>query len=134
MGQLAIWLGWLSGPVVLGGIEVVRRIHVGDQAERPAAVLALAWGWLSCLGVGLAGEGYPLRLAESFAVVPIVVLSARGLEAVCDRRVRVGSVVPATCVSCCLGGHRVLSPLFDEPWQGGVLVVCLLYTSDAADE
>ena len=125
MGQLAIWLGWLSGPVVLGGIEVVRRIHAGDQAERPAAVLALAWGGLSCLGVGLAGEGYPLRLAESFAVVPIAVLAARGLEAVCDRRVRVGSVVPATCVSCCLGGHRVLSPLFDEPWQGGVLVVVL---------
>lgn len=125
MGQLAIWLGWLSGPVVLGSIAVVRRIHAGDQAEIPSAVLALAWGGLSCLGVGLAGEGYPLRLAESFAVVPIAVLAARGLEAVCDRRVRVGSVVPATCVSCCLGGHRVLSPLFDEPWQGGVLVVVL---------
>ena len=125
MGQLAIWLGWLSGPVVLGSIEVVRRIHAGDQAERPAAVLALAWGGLSCLGVGLAGEGYPLRLAESFAAVPIAVLAARGLEAVCDRRVRVGSVVAATCVSCCLGGHRVLSPLFDEPWLGGVLVAVL---------
>ena len=24
-----------------------------------------------------------------------------------------------------MGGHRVLSPLFDEPWQGGVLVVVL---------
>ena len=69
VGWLAIWLGWLSGPVVLGGIEVVRRIHVGDQAERPAAVLALAWVVLALLAVGLAGDGYPLRLAESFAEI-----------------------------------------------------------------
>ena len=124
-GWLAVWLGWLSGPVVLGGIEVVRRIHVGDQAERPAAVLALAWVVLALLAVGLAGDGYPLRLAESFAVVPIAVLAARGLESVCDRRVRVGPVVAATCVSCCLGGHRVLAPLLDEPWQGGILVLVL---------
>jgi hypothetical protein len=122
---LAIWLGWLSGPVVLGVIDVVRRIRVGDQSERPTVVLVLSWVVLSLLSVGLAGAGYPLRLAESFAVVPIAVLAARGLESVCDRRVRVGPVVAATCVSCCLGGHRVLAPLVDAAWQGGVLVLVL---------
>jgi len=127
--RLVMWLGWLIGPVLLGVIQVVREIRSGDQAERPVAVLVMAWAVLASLAFVLAGDGYPSRLAESFAVVPLAVLAARGLESVCDRRVGVAPVVAATCVSCCLGSHRVLAPLVGrlvgQPWQAGVLVLML---------
>ena len=125
-------LGWLSGPVLLGVVDVIRGIVGGDRAARPVAVLATAWAVLVPLSVGLAEGGYPLRLAEAFVVIPLGVLAARGIESICERRVGVALVVAATWVSGCLGTDRLGDTLsggsISDPWLrlGLVLAVALV--------
>ena len=92
------------------------------------AVLAMAWAMLVPLAIGLAESGYPLRLAEAFVVIPLAVLVARGVESICDRRVTVGPVVAATCLSGCLGADGLLGRMLGQFvagawWQLGVVLM-----------
>lgn len=122
------WLGWLSGPVLLGIVDVVRGVLGADREKRLVAVLAMMWAVLVPLTIGLADAGYPLRLAEAFVLVPLAVLAGRGIESICERRVAVGSVVAATWISGCLGGDRVLNTMLgpviaDTGMRAGAVVV-----------
>jgi hypothetical protein len=132
------WLGWLSGPVLLGGIDVIRGVVGGDRSARPVAVLAAAWALLVPLSVGLAENGYPLRLAEAFVVIPLGILAARGIESICERRVGVAAVVAAMVISGWLGTDRLLETLsggpISDPWLqlGLVLAVALVTGLGAA--
>ena len=120
------WLGWLSGPVLLGGIDVVRGVVGGDRSARPVAVLAAAWALLVPLSVGLAEDNYPLRLAEAFVVIPLGILAARGIESICERRVGVVAVVAATWISGCLGTYRLFETLTGGPIIDPWLRLCLM--------
>jgi len=129
------WLGWLSGPVLLGIVEMFRRGVGPDRGARPAATLTLAWSIAVLVTIGLSTAGYPLRLAESFAVIPVGLLAALGIDSICERRVGVGVVVAATCVSVGLGAEGMVAGLFEAtvtdwaigPWQRvGLLAVLAL--------
>ena len=132
------WLSWLSGPVLLGIVDVVRGVVGGDRSARPVAVLAAAWALLVPVSVGLAEDRYPLRLVEAFAVIPLGVLAARGIESICERRVGVAAVVAATVISGCLGTDHLLETLsggpISDPWLrlGLVLAVALVAGLGAA--
>ncbi len=122
-------LGWMSGPVLLGGIDVVRGVASRDRSPRPVVMLAAAWALLVPLSLGLAEDKYPLRLAEAFVVIPLGMLAARGIESICERRVGVATVVAATWISGCLGTYRLLETVWggtiSDPWLGLVLAVAL---------
>ncbi len=129
------WLGWLSGPVLLGIAEVFRRCVWPNRGDRPAAILTLAWSIAVLVTIGLSAAGYPLRLAESFAVIPVGLLAALGIDSICERRVGVGAVVAVTCVSVGLGTEGMGAGLFEAivtdwaigPWQRvGLLAVLAL--------
>lgn len=121
-------LGWLGGPLLLGIVDVTRDVFGSDRERRPVAVLAMAWAMLVPLAIGLAESGYPLRLAEAFVVIPLAVLVARGVESICDRRVTVGPVVAATCLSGCLGADGLLGRMLGQFIAGAwwQLVVVLM--------
>lgn len=121
-------LGWLSGPLLLGIVDVTRDVFGANRDRRPVAVLAMVWAILVPLSIGLAESGYPFHLAEAFVVVPLAVLAARGIESICERRVTVGPVVAATWLSGCLGADGLLSRMLGQvvAGTGGQLVVVLL--------
>lgn len=125
---LVSWLGLMAGPVLLGAGNLVLDVIRGVGSSRRIACLVLAWTLLAIVLIGMALPGYAHRLAEAFAVVPLVLVATRGLESVCDRRIGVGPVVGATVVSCCCHSEHAVGWLVSAGfatslWRTGLIVI-----------
>lgn len=110
---LVSWLGLMAGPLLLGLGDLVLDVIRGEGSSRRIACLVLAWTLLATVLVGRALPGYSRHLAESFAMVPLILVATRGLVSVCDRRIGVGPTVAATVVSCCCSSKTAVGWLFN---------------------
>ena len=112
--ELVGWLGLLAGPLVLGVWDLLSWGTKRDARQRRSAGLLLSWatvGLISWMGLS---SGYAGRLAEAFVVLPLLVLAARGIVAICDRRCGVAAVVATTLLSGIATSEQSLQRLLDD--------------------
>ena len=114
-------LGILGGPVLLGLIDAGGTWRRTATGRRTTAWFHLAWlvlgvatwawaWWRAGPLLEQAGLAYAADWSRLFVLVPVILLAARGIDAICRRAVGVRAVVAACVVSplVACGSHLVI--------------------------